>query len=309
MNLRREVQRWVDEAIISPAQAEVILARSGNPGGGRWLLIYAAIGSVLCLAGVTLLIASNWQQIPALVKFGGLLALLAGGSVFAIEAQARGGHRAGWECGYLVAAVCPLLGLALISQIFHLDGTMSGLMATWFGAIAILPFASRSVAAFVVWIVAGYAWLGIWLGEVSWLNHFREAAFIYMGVGAGLAAASQLWMRVNAKPQRAVGEFMGVATFAVMGWLAGFDLKAWVPYWAALFLVALGWIWLSLERERPHQLNVGFVLVGLLILSTFLRLAGTMADTGMLFITGGVALLVTVWLLHWLRRLLLNRRS
>jgi uncharacterized membrane protein len=309
MKLEREVPGWVEAGIISPAQAEAILMRHPNRAAGRWMVIFGTIGSVLCLAGVSLLIASNWQAIPPLVKLGGLLTLLAGSMIFAVEAQARGAHRAGWECGYLVASVCPLLGLALISQIFHLDGKMSGLLAAWFGAIVVLPFASRSVAAFVVLIIAGYAWLGTGLDELSWLKHFRSFAFVYMGVGAALAAGSQLWLMVGAKVQRSVGEFVGVATVALMGWLAGFDMTMWVTYWVVLFVAALGWIWLSLERERPHQLNVGFVLVGLLIVSTFLRLAGTMANTGLLFLSGGVVLLVTACLLQFLRRALLNRRS
>ena len=43
-----------------------------------------------------------------------------------------------------------------------------------------------------------------------------------------------------------------------------------------LFLVALGWIWLSMTRERIHQVNVGFVLVGLLNLMLAVWLPGSL---------------------------------
>jgi uncharacterized membrane protein len=106
-----------------------------------------------------------------------------------------------------------------------------------------------------------------------------------------------------------MGEFIGVLTVSLSLWLVGFDIDHWFVLWAALFLGALGWIALSMERNRVHQVNVGFAVVALLIISTFLRLVGTMAQTGQIFLGGGVVLLVTAWLVNRARREVLRRMS
>jgi len=128
-------------------------------------------------------------------------------------------------------------------------------------------------------------------------------------VGASVAGASQLWLQTPRRELRTLGEFIGVATVAFALWVTGFDIPHWFALWSTLFLVALGWIWLSMTRERIHQVNVGFVLVGLLIFSTFLRLVGTMAQTGVIFLSSGVVLLLTAWGLEWLRRRLVRKLS
>jgi uncharacterized membrane protein len=304
--LGRLVREWTGEGLISEDQGRAILAR--HPArAGAWLLAYMLIGGVLAVAGVSLLIASNWQAIPALVKLAGVLVLLSLGTVAGVETQRRGCPRAVWECGFLVAAVLPLLGLMLVSQIFHLSGDVSGLLGVWTLAITPLMLLSGSGVAFLVWLAAGYFWLGFRLGETHVLREFWQVALAYAGVGAAVAGASQLWLVTARRELRTMGEFVGVATVAFALWVAGFDMAHWFALWSALFFVALGWIWLSMARERIHQVNVGFVLVGLLIFSTFIRLVGTMAQTGVIFLSGGVALLLTAWGLEWLRRRLVRR--
>jgi len=306
--LERLVREWTGEGMISEEQGRAILAR--HPArAGAWLMAYVLIGGVLAVAGISLLIASNWQAIPALVKLAGVLVLLTVGTVAGVETQRRGCPRAVWECGFLVAAVLPLLGLMLVSQIFHLSGDVSGMLAVWTLAVTPLMLLSGSGAAFFVWLVAGYFWLGFRLGETHVLREFWQVALAYAGAGASVAGASQLWLQTPRRELRTLGEFIGVATVAFALWVTGFDIPHWFALWSTLFLVALGWIWLSMTRERIHQVNVGFVLVGLLIFSTFLRLVGTMAQTGVIFLSSGVVLLLTAWGLEWLRRRLVRKLS
>jgi uncharacterized membrane protein len=307
--LEPQIRQWVRDGLISTEQADAILAKYPDSPRNGWILAYALIGGVLCVAGVSLLIASNWQSIPALVKLAGVLVLLTGGTITGVEAQRRGGHRGVWECAYLVAAVFPLLALALISQIFHLSGETSGLLAVWFFAVTPLAVMSGSGAAFFAWVAAGYTWLGFRLGETTHFDDMWQFFLIYAFVGVVLAGLSQLWLKIGRTELRAMGEFIGVATAALSLWMVGFDIVHWFALWGGLFLAALGWIWLSMERGRVHQVNVGFVLVGLLIISTFIRLVGTMAQTGVIFLGGGAVLLLTAWGLNRLRREVLERMS
>jgi uncharacterized membrane protein len=307
--LERHVRQWVTEGIISAEQGAAILARHPTRASSGWLLAYVLIGGVLCVAGVSLLIASNWQSIPALLKLAGVLVILAASTIIGVETQRRAAHRSIWECAYLVAAVFPLLGLMLVSQIFHLSGDTSGLLAVWCLAITPLAILSRSGSAFLVWVVAAYAWLGFVLTEKFHWPDMWQFFLAYAAAGTALAAVSQLWRRIHREDLRSIGEFIGAMTAAFALWLVGFDIDRWAFLWAGLFIAALGWIWLSMECHRPHQVNLGFVLIGLVILSTFLRLVGTMAQTGIIFLSGGVVLLVTAWGLNFLRRQVLRRMS
>lgn len=304
--LERLVREWTGDGVISEEQGRAILARHPKRAGG-WLTAYVLIGGVLAVAGVSLLIASNWQAIPPLVKLVGVLALLVCGTVVGVEGGHRKWHRAVWECGFLVAALCPLLGLMLVSQIFHLSGSVTDLLAVWTVAITPLALLGGSGAAFLIWIAAGYTWLGYRMGETRFLREPWQVFLLYAGVGAIVGAGSQLWLLVGRRELRTIGEFVGVATVGFSLWITGFDVSHWFALWTALFVAALGWIWLSMVRERVHQMNVGFVLVGFLIFSTFVRLVGTMAQTGVIFLSSGVVLLFTAWGLECLRRKLLRK--
>jgi uncharacterized membrane protein len=307
--LELQLQEWVAEDLISREQALAILARTPVRSRNSCLAAYAIIGAILCVTGISLLLASNWQEIPALLKLTGVLLLLSAGTITAVETQKRGGPRSVWECGYLVAAVFPLLGLMLVSQIFHLSGSPSGFFGMWLLLILPLAVLGGSGVAFFVGIVAAYAWLAAFLEECF---HFREMWWVFTvfaGAGAVLGGLSQLWLLAGRKDLRAMGEFIGVATVFLALWLAGFDITHWFALWATLFLGALGWIALSTERGRIHQVNLGFAVVALLIISTFLRLVGTMAQTGQIFLGGGVVLLVTAWGVNRARREVLRRMS
>lgn len=305
--LTQLVREWTGDGLITEEQGRAILARQLKKTNGLLTTAYVLIGGVLAVAGVSLLIASNWQAIPSLMKLAGVLALLLFSTVIGVEGQHRKWHRAIWECGFLVAAVSPLLGLMLVSQIFHLSGSVTDLLAVWLVAITPLALLGGGGAAFLIWIAAGYAWLGYCMGENFFWRHLWQVSLVYAGAGTIVGVGSQLWLLTGRRELRTIGEFVGVATVGFSLWITGFDISHWFLLWSALFVGALGWIWLSMVRERVHQINVGFVLVGLLIFSTFIRLVGTMAQTGVIFLSSGVVLLLTAWGLGWMRRKLLRK--
>lgn len=309
--LKPHVEAWTREGLIQPAQAEAILARYPVRGRNYWMIAFAVIGSVLILGGIILLIASNWQHIPPLVKLTGLLALLVASTIIAVESQRRGMHRAWWECASLGAAVFPLLGLMLISQIFHVQGKPTALILVWTLATAPLPVLTRSVSAWVVQILALMSVLICAIHDYLPVDEFlfQHWCLAWIAFGGTLAFASQLWTRAGLPIQRDVGEFWGVLTVFIAAYVLGFDVDPWFGLWLLVFFGALGLIWRGTRTARPHQVNVGFVMVALVILSTFFRLVGTMAQTGLIFILGGSTIILTVWGLNRLRQKVLQINS
>jgi uncharacterized membrane protein len=307
-HLKPHLEAWTREGLIQPAQAEAILARYPVTGRNYGMIAFAVIGSVLILGGIILLIASNWQHIPPLMKLAGLLALLVASTITTVESLRRGMHRAWWECASLGAAVFPLLGLMLISQIFHVQGKPTALILVWTLATAALPALTRSVSAWVVQILALMSLLICAIDDrfLGARFSFEQWCLAWIAFGGLLAFASQLWTRAGLRVQRDVGEFWGVLTVFIAAYVLGFDVDAWFGLWLLVFLGALGLIWRGTTTARPHQVNVGFVMVALVILSTFFRLVGTMAHTGLIFIAGGGMIILTVWGLNRLRRNLIK---
>lgn len=313
-----EVEKWVADGLIISDQAKRILERYPKSGHNYWLIAFSAIGSLLMLLGISLLIASNWDDIPDLVKFVSLLLLLAGSTALAVESQRLGWHRAWWECGYLAAAVFPLLGLGLISQIFHVDGKASGLFLAWTLLIAALPYLTRSVSSFVMLLLGIMSVNACLLDEnyYDWISKdgTRMFSLTYLFFGVVCAVLSQGWKRMGEPVMGDVGEFWGLLIGFVAAYIYGLDFfressHHWFWVWLAVFVAALGLIYFGYLREKAHQVNLGFVMVALTILSVFFRLVGTMMNTGLIFIVGGGAILICVLGLNHVRRRLLRRMA
>lgn len=321
--LKPEIDGWVADGVIQPAQGASILARyPAADGVGKMMGIFIGIGVFLILGGIALVIASNWREIAAPVKMGGLLLLLAGAGAAGMEAKSRGWARAGWESAFSVASVLPLLGLALISQIFHVTGKATGLFLGWTLLILLVPWLTRSVGSFIVFLIASFclqqAWLHdyvrLWVGSDTrwWSGEFVMQILGAATFGLLCAALSRWWLRFGETAQATAGEYLGILIFFVAAYTYGFEARpfdpktAWPFVWLIVFVFALLLIYRAVRLgDRAHQLNLGFVMIGLVVMSTYIRLVGTMMNTGLVFLSGGALFLGCAFgLARWRRRLL-----
>ena len=58
--------------------------------------------------------------------------------------------------------------------------------------------------------------------------------------------------------------------------------------------------------SRRHLVTVGLVMIAVTIFAFYLRLAGSMMSTGMLFLTAGTLLLILICAIHKLRKSILQ---
>ncbi|MEO0453441.1 MAG: DUF2157 domain-containing protein, partial [Verrucomicrobiota bacterium] len=170
--LKPYVYSWVEKGIVDQETAAAILKLYPERGYNYWKLAFVIIGSLLLLAGVILIVASNWEQLADEAKLLGMLLLLGGSGSLSIEWQRRGCSPAFWESSYLMATTFPLLGMMLISQIFHLYGDPTGLFFTWALVIAPIPLLSKSVSSWVIFVIAVFSVI------IAFLSH-QEASFAY----------------------------------------------------------------------------------------------------------------------------------
>ncbi len=171
--LRDESADWVAGGLVTAEQRAALLARHPEPeGGGKLLAVLATVGGALVLAGVCLLIGSNWQAIGDWTKILGLLALLVGANFAGWRLQISPGRwpRLGDAC-FTVGAGLFLAGIALVSQIFHLNARPATGVFVWWLGIAAVPWLTGSKGAQFMSTGALLTWLG-WEMQTpgSWLT-------------------------------------------------------------------------------------------------------------------------------------------
>ena len=170
--LRVESAGWVGEGIVTESQRETLLARHPeSEGGGRFVAILGTVGGGLLLAGVCLLIGANWQEIGDWVKIGGLVALIAGAYAAGWRLKISPGRYAKTgDAFFMIGAGLLMAGIALVSQIFHLNSRpATGVLFWWLGIVAI-PWLVNSKGTQAVSLLALLIWLGMeFTTESSWL--------------------------------------------------------------------------------------------------------------------------------------------
>jgi hypothetical protein len=165
---------WVGEGLITEQQREAILQRHPVPesGGSRFIGIVATVGGLLFAVGVSLIIKANWEGIGDWVKIAGVVALLVGAYAIGwkLKMVDRRYTKTGDVC-LMVGQLFFLCGIALVSQIFHLNSRpASGVLIWWLG-IALLPWLTRAKGAQFVSIVAALVWLGMEMTTAgSWIE-------------------------------------------------------------------------------------------------------------------------------------------
>jgi uncharacterized membrane protein len=186
---------WVTDGLVTAAQRDALLARHPVPAGGshRFLAILAMLGGTMLVVGVSLIIKSNWDQIGDWAKILGLVALLSGAYSLGYRLKMSPGNypRTGDAC-FMAGAVLFLLGIALVSQIFHLDSRPANGVLLWWAGIVVLPWLTRAKGMQLVSVIAGLTWLGLELASRDSLISLAPASGPYFHDGYLFAAAGVL---------------------------------------------------------------------------------------------------------------------
>ncbi|MET0261283.1 MAG: DUF2157 domain-containing protein [Rariglobus sp.] len=172
--LRSESVAWVETGVVTSAQRQALLERHPVEagGGGRFVAILGAVGGGLLLAGVCLLVSANWQEIGDWVKIGGLVALLMGAYVAGWKLKiSPGNYEKTGDAFFMLGAGLLMAGIALVSQIFHLNSRpATGVLVWWLGIVTV-PWLVKSKGAQAVSLIALLIWLGMEFAiRGSWLS-------------------------------------------------------------------------------------------------------------------------------------------
>ncbi|WP_162525201.1 DUF2157 domain-containing protein [Rariglobus hedericola] len=281
--LRVESADWVGDGLLTESQRGALLARHpAAAGGGRFIAILGAVGGGLLLAGVCLLISANWQDLGDWLKIGGLVALLAGSYFAGWRLKvAPGLYPKTGDAFFMLGAGLFMAGIALVSQIFHLNSRpASGVLTWWLGIVAV-PWLVRSKGAQAVSLLAFLVWLGMeFTTQGSWLSlqtgnlRFEDviclvAIMTALGVAVWMSGLALRGTRhdVFASLHEKWGALLFCSGLYVLGFIRHFWPRGsdeWtvspIPVGFVALLIALG-AWGAWKHSRRDMLSLGVWIV------------------------------------------------
>lgn len=124
-------------------------------------ILYAIVflGLFCILTGLGLMIAANWEMIPAFVKIAGGLVTLSGALIGAAYAGSRNNRLMTEAC--LFVAFCLVGGnIALVQQVYHLQLSFAeGSLLWWVLTLPLLPFTRLKILMMASVALLGF---GVW---------------------------------------------------------------------------------------------------------------------------------------------------
>jgi uncharacterized membrane protein len=154
--LERDFGNWVEKGLIQPDQAIAMMAdydsRPASFSLGRVLAVLAAL---LVAAALLLLVASNWEAIPRLLRVVGCLILIWAFYLSGAALSQRG--QSSLAASVLLLATLSFgAAISLVAQMYHLSGDEMTMVLLWFGLACLSAVLFRSgsqvvLAGFLAW--------------------------------------------------------------------------------------------------------------------------------------------------------------
>jgi uncharacterized membrane protein len=190
-----DIEKLHEAGLITDEQRQKIIEhfQLKEDGGGKFLTIVSIIGAVLIAAGIMLLIAAHWNDIPRGVKIAAGLLLMLGfhaGGWWLREAQGK--YRKTGEALHWIGSCLFLANIALIGQIYNIVSRPPNAFLLWWIGIAALPWLLRSKAQHVLLLIAFGIWFGFEVNERGGLIYcesdrqvllYALLGLVYLGAG------------------------------------------------------------------------------------------------------------------------------
>lgn len=208
--LREEMGAWVRDGVIDEDAAARIRARYASDAvpraDARSMLVFGVLGGVLIAAGLTLLVAHNWDELGRPARAAIAVGLL-------VLAQAVAGvalARSRVPTAFTESAAVFLVGalgttMTLVTQTYHLGGELADLVLAWLVLAMPVPYLlSSRVAATFLWPLLLYLPLG---RDESW-----DQGYSFVLLAAALLPCTVLARRWSPNEMRS--RVLGFATAA-----------------------------------------------------------------------------------------------
>ncbi len=194
-----DLQELVIAGLITPEQATDIEAYYGQKQSrhatNRLHIIFGVLGALLVSLAVILFIAHNWDEFNLLTKtIIGFLPLITGQLLCAYTLLAKKESNVWQEASAIVLFFAVAATISLISQVYHIDGTMGSFLMAWLLLTFPLVYIMRSFAV-VLLSLSVATWYAMEVGYFVYSN--REIPWLYLVILLLLAPVYYQYYRQN----------------------------------------------------------------------------------------------------------------
>lgn len=318
------IEQWETDQVINSQQASYMLAdleqTAAEQSGNKFVVAIAVFGASVLVAGVLLLIASNWNSLGKLPQLGLALLLPILPLTLAYYLSEVKRSRS------ILVAVANIAGIgliggaiSLIGQIYNLESGYVTLL--WLWTILSLPFVfvlRRAENVVGSAVLLGGALLftlleqfGWWRDEQALVLTLTVGALLYAGtlysIGAALRHSavwgkSVRWLRLLSAPVATVTLFVTTFEFyakTVLDISYRDPSSAWILLSVFLnffFIGFLVFVLLRAFRYQEERLAFGVIrLLFLYLIVKYFTLFSDMFETGLLLIGGGILFISGAW--------------
>jgi uncharacterized membrane protein len=251
---RKHLPEWVKEGIITQDQEQQILAwmeaKQGKmPGLIFWISLLAGL---LVGLGVLLIIAHNWDDLPHAMRLAvAMMPALAGTALMLFAALKKNQNLIWMELGSLSQLIGLGASISLISQVYHIAGSMESFLFSW-----LLVFTPTQIILSGRLSLLLYTILASWFVMSSGFNYSPDAhpMHIFWMLGCITVSARNVYLKGNAIAFLRVYSWFLPPLFALgmgtLGWQAkNIELLFLVYSGLILVLIILG-EWLKYYQDR-----------------------------------------------------------
>jgi uncharacterized membrane protein len=287
MNVR-DIQKIHDSGLITGEQRDRIVAHFQlKEESNRFLVVVSFLGAILVGAGIILMVAAHWEDIPRGVKLAGGLALM------------LGAHGAGWwlregrkdypkvgEALHFAGSLIFLGNIALVGQIYHLSSRPPDALLLWWVGIAALPWLLRSAAQFALLLIAFGVWFGFEINDSASIILFNDQrqVLLYTLLGLVFGGFGLVLRRTSFEGFSVVAERLGLLAAGLfsfpltwagfMNWGGGREqINQWIAPALAIAAAALAFAGARNIKALTPQWRA--IWAGTLAISAALLLAAT----------------------------------
>jgi uncharacterized membrane protein len=321
------ISKWQGEGVVTPEQVNYMLqdlkTSTSEQSGKKLITIISSIGVTVLIAGVLLIISSNWSYLGKPLQL--LLALLLPIIPLCIAyymTEVR-------QSKSMLPRVTGVFGvgliggaLSIIGQIYHLETGYTMLMLLWF--ILSLPFVfvfRRSENVGISAVLTGLAiFTGIFEWYENWWRH-EESIVITLTVAFAIYCLSLYFTGRLLNKSTVWGSsarvlmFLGISVGTLTLFVTTFEFYArfmtdstsygdleWVPLsilFNIFFIAFLFFVLVQAIKHQEERLVYGAVrMMFIYIIVKYFTLFSEILDTGLLFVGGGVIFIAGAWYLE-----------
>ena len=180
MKILKDLPELVDASVIDPETAEKIRQfyrdkQASAPN--RLFLVFGLLGSMLVGLGIILIVAHNWDQLSRPLKtILAFIPLIIGQAIGAFTLLKRFESTAWRESSAVFITFAMGACIALVSQIYHIEGELSGFLFTWCLLSLPIIYVLRSSATSLLYIIG----ITFYAFEVGYWSRYPPAPYWYL---------------------------------------------------------------------------------------------------------------------------------